>query len=104
MEYNIRYLQAAKDNIRDIEIYLSQFYPSTAVKALQRIETCVTNLITFPYMYEAYAANPFYRKFTAGNYIAFYHVDEVAKVVEIHRVLRASADLPRHLEDGADEE
>ena len=51
-----------------------------------------------PRMCEVYALDPTYRKLVADQYLVFYHVNENVKVVEIHRVLRGSWNLPQYLE------
>ena len=48
--------------------------------------------------FRADALDPTYRKLVADQYLVFYHVNENVKVVEIHRVLRGSWNLPQYLE------
>ena len=50
-----------------------------------------------PRMYPVYPLEPDYRKLTASQYLVFYRVNDETQTVEIHRVLRASWDLPRYL-------
>jgi len=48
-------------------------------------------------MYEEYENNRFYRRMVVFEYIVFCHVDEQAKSVDIHRVLRGSINVEEHV-------
>ena len=73
MTYKIKYLPLAVQDLNDIARYLSGFYPQTARRVLKEMRV-------------------------ADQYLVFYHVNENIKVVEIHRVLRGSWNLPQYLE------
>lgn len=49
-------------------------------------------------MCEIYHLDPQYRKMVVDQYLVFYRVNEDAQIVEIHRVLRGSWNLPQYLE------
>ena len=48
-------------------------------------------------MYERYEQEPDYRKLPAEQYLIFYKVQEEKQIVEIHRILRASWNLPQYV-------
>ena len=98
MTYKIKYLPLAVQDLNDIARYLSGFYPQTARRVLKEMREKITKLGDTPRMCEVYALDPTYRKLVADQYLVFYHVNENVKVVEIHRVLRGSWNLPQYLE------
>lgn len=81
MTYKIKYLPLAVQDLNDIARYLSGFYPQTARRVLKEMREKITKLGDTPRMCEVYALDPTYRK-----------------LVEIHRVLRGSWNLPQYLE------
>ena len=98
MTYKIKYLPLAVQDLNDIARYLSGFYPQTARRVLKEMREKITKLGDTPRMCEFYALDPTYRKLVADQNLVFYHVNENVKVVEIHRVLRGSWNLPQYLE------
>ena len=98
MTYKIKYLPLAVQDLNDIARYLSGFYPQTARRVLKEMREKITKLGDTPRMCEVYDLDPTYRKLVADQYLVFYHVNENVKVVEIHRVLRGSWNLPQYLE------
>ena len=97
MEYKIRYLPLAVQDLHEIAGYLSGFYPGSASRVLRELERRIAQLRQMPRMYPVYPLEPDYRKLTASQYLVFYRVTDETQTVEIHRVLRASWDLPRYL-------
>lgn len=97
MAYKIKYLPLAVQDLHDIAEYLSQFYPGTAPRVLRTIRDKIANLKDMPEMYERYEQEPDYRKLPAEQYLVFYQVQEEKQIVEIHRVLRASWNLPQYM-------
>ena len=89
--------------MNDIARYLSGFYPQTARRVLKEMREKITKLGDTPRMCEVYALDPTYRKLVADQYLVFYHVNENVKVVEIHRVLRGSWNLPQYLEENKEQ-
>lgn len=98
MAYKIKYLPLAVQDLNDIAKYLSGFYPKTAPRVLKEIRDKISKLADTPNMCEVYTQDPSYRKLLADKYIVFYQVNDVQHTVEIHRVLRASWNLPQYLE------
>lgn len=97
MAYKIKYLPLAVQDLHDIAEYLSQFYPGTALRVLRMIRDKIANLRDMPEMYERYEQEPDYRKLPAEQYLVFYKVQEEKQIVEIHRILRASWNLPQYV-------
>lgn len=98
MTYKLRYLPLAMDDIDQLSKYLTRFYPSTAGRFLRDLKEKISRLQSFPQLYAEYPHDPYYRSLPVRGYIVFYHVDEQAAVVEIHRILRGSWDLPKFLD------
>ena len=91
MTYKIKYLPLAVQDLNDIARYLSEFYPKTASRILKEMREKITKLGDTPKMCEIY------RRMVVDQYLAFYRVNDETRVVEIHRVLRGSWNLPQYL-------
>lgn len=98
MAYKIRYLPLAVQDLHDIAAYLTGFYPDTAGRVLREIETKIARLAQTPRMYEAYPSHPSYRRLPVSQYLVFYRINDPLQIVEVHRILRGSWNLPRFLE------
>ena len=99
MKYKVKYLEIAKEDKEKIKQYLSQFYPNTPGKFIEKLKDCIKNLKEMPYMYSEYEHYPSYRRAIAGNYLVFYKVNEYEKTVEIHRILPGMWDIARYFEN-----
>lgn len=84
--------------MNDIARYLSGFYPKTSNRVLKEMREKITKLGDTPNMCEIYRLDPTYRRMIVDQYLVFYRVNDKAKVVEIHRILRGSWNLPQYLE------
>ena len=89
MTYKIKYLPLAVQDLNDIARYLSEFYPKTASRILKEMQEKITKLGDTPKMCEIYRLDPTYRRMVVDQY--------ETRVVEIHRVLRGSWNLPQYL-------
>lgn len=97
MEYKIKYLPIAVQDLQGIAEYLSGFYPSTASSTLKKLRNKIALLRISPKMCEVYSLDTTYRKLVVDQYLIFYKVQESTETVEIHRVLRASWNVPQYL-------
>ena len=97
MKYTVRFSPFAKTDKKDIQTYLSQFYPGTPRRFIAALKEHIANLKDNPYLYPEYPENTEYRRMSVGNYIVFYKVNDVEKHIDIYRILRASWDLPKYL-------
>lgn len=94
INYKIIMLPTAKADLNDMVDYLSQFYPSTALKQYDRIIEKISQLKRFPLMCEEYQlpVSTFqYRKMVVDNYLVFYVVYE--EIVEIHNIINSRMDV-----------
>ena len=98
MMYKIKYLPLAVQDLNEIARYLSGFYPKTVSRVLKEMRDKITKLSDNPKMCEIYPLDPVYRKMVIDQYLVFYQVNESARIVEIHRILRGSWNLPQYLE------
>ena len=97
MTYKIKYLPLAVQDLNDIARYLSGFYQKTASRVLKELREKMTNLGDTPIMCDVYRVDPAYGRMVVDQYLAFYRVNDETRVVEIHRVLRGSWNLPQYL-------
>ena len=93
MSYPVTFHDSAKEDILNIEEYLSQFYPSTARKFFESLMSKLELLGDSPHMYPAYEDNPLFRKMVVGDYLVFYVFDEQHNVVKIQRIFHHSRDI-----------
>ena len=98
MMYKIKYLPLAVQDLNEIARYLSGFYPKAASRVLKEMRDKITKLGDNPKMCEIYPLDPVYRKMVIDQYLVFYQVNESARIVEIHRILRGSWNLPQYPE------
>ena len=98
MMYKIQYLPFAVQDLNDIARYLSGFYPNTARRILKEMREKIEKLGDTPKMCEIYRLDPTYRRMVVDQYLVFYRVNDGNHIVEIHRILRGSWNLPQYLE------
>ena len=96
MKYRIKFLPDAKADKDDIKAYLDTFYAGTAKRFLDSLNSKITRLKDFPYLYPTYEDDPDYRVLVIGDYLVFYVVIEDGKFVEIHRIFHGSKDISQH--------
>lgn len=97
MDYNIRYLPLAREDLQDVEDYVSGFYPSTSSHVMKALFTAISSLSKHPRLHEEYQENPYYRKMVVESYLVFYHVHEENQTVDIHRILHGARNIKRFL-------
>jgi len=91
-------LPKAHEEYEGILIYLSGYYPSTPLKFDQEYQRTKSRLAYNPHGFSRYPGNPEYRRVLIGKYTLFYKIDDERHEVHIHRILRSSWDIPRHLQ------
>ena len=97
MNFKVVLLPGAKQNLQEIDEYLSQFYESTPAKFFKELYKKLSMLKDHPHIGSPYLPNPKYRKIGVGDYLVFYTVDEAQRIVEVHRVLHSRRDIEPHL-------
>lgn len=85
----------AEEDIDNIGVYMSQFYPSTFKNFLRSLENSIGSLQASPYMGVVHRD---YRKLVIGDYLIFYKVDEERKAIAIFRVLHGARDWAPQIE------
>ena len=92
--YRLRYLPAAEDDLVEAESYLDELSHAAADKLSTVFEQKMDTLAGNPFMYTVYEAKPYFRCLPLPyEYLCFYHVDEDAKMINVHRVLRGMRDI-----------
>ncbi len=91
-EYEIRLLQVAEDDLREIINYIALDNPAAATTLLDKIENSLSGLIAFPLLgkipAEEALAGMGYRFLTVGNYLIFYTFEE--KIIWVHRIIHGA--------------
>ena len=93
MSHRITFLDEARQDIKDITSYLSQYYTSTARNFMTKLKKQVNQLKTLPLMYPIYEEDPLYRRMVIDDYLLFYSVDEKRNQVIIHRIFHSKRDI-----------
>lgn len=91
-------LPSAKRDLSALVDYLSNFYPSTALKKYDKIIAKISLLQTSPNMCEEYpcaVSDLIYRKMLVEDYLVFYVV--LDETVEIHNIINGKFDILKHL-------
>ncbi|MCL2412354.1 MAG: type II toxin-antitoxin system RelE/ParE family toxin [Treponema sp.] len=97
MKYNVRFSPFAKEDKKEIKIYLSKFYTETPRRFTTALKEYINNLKNNPYIYPEYPENTDYHRMFVNNYVVFYKINDTEKQIDIYRILRASWDLPKYL-------
>ena len=96
--FRLEYLPLAGLDILEAEAYLFEYSPKAADIFTKAIEKQGTFLINNPLIYKTYEEKPYFRYMPLPyKYLCFYHVDESAKTITVHRILRGMRDIPNIL-------
>ena len=91
-ECEIRLLQVAEDDLREIINYIAVDNPAAAMALLEKIENSLSGLISFPLLgkipAEEALAGMRYRFLTVNNYLVFYTVEE--QIIWVHRIIHGA--------------
>jgi plasmid stabilization system protein ParE len=97
--YRLEYLALADLDMAEAEDYLFEHSPSAYHKFREAIKKQEPLLANNPLMYQVYDGNSYFRHMALPyEYLCFYHVDEEAKLITIHRILRGMRDIPNVLQ------
>ena len=84
----ISVLSLARNDLKQIHQYLSEFGEVQPKKFRASFEKFCTQVTDMPYMFSQYEYNKIYRKaIITYDYLIFYQVDENEGLVKIYRVL-----------------
>ena len=101
--YKVNVSEPAEYDLRGIASYISRNLcePEVAIKMTHTLERAIINLEHTPHKYALLSENSLaaegLRKFMVKNYLVFFTIDEVSKIVNVERVLYARRDWVRIL-------
>lgn len=96
--YHLEYLPTAELEILKAEADLYEYSPPAADKFMDAIERLEALLVDNPFMHQVYEERPYFRRMHLPyKYVCFYHVDEKAELITVHRVLHGMRDIPNIL-------
>jgi len=99
MKYKSKILSLARDELKEIRAYLSEFGSIPKNKIKESFFQYVKNASDNPYMYPEYEENKKYRKAVIQyEYLVFFTVDEDNKMVKTERVLSSKRNVKSILE------
>jgi len=91
MNYKIRWLPQASQDLHEVRDYLDKEAPDAASEIVRNIYESINNLVFMPYRCRIDYDNPEYRCLVIlESYLAFYRV--IGEIVEINYVRHASRD------------
>ena len=96
--YKVDVSESAEEDLLSIVRYIaSQFSATeTALQMMESIEEALSKLSDMPQAHplvrDERLASMGYRRINVKNYVAFFTIDEVAKVVDVERILYARRD------------
>jgi len=93
MKYRIKYMPTFPNDRDIIRIHLSKFYTGTEKRFFTLLRNKISQLKDFPLMYPVFEYDPDFRKMVIGDYLLFYIVDEINRIVEIHRIFHGAQDI-----------
>ena len=102
MRYEVEFLPKADLDLILIDVYLSQYYPSTPVKFFSELEKSLLHLTQMPKKFPLYPETNDIRKMVVREFIILYQIVEgTAEVgrVEILRVVHGARDIQRLIEN-----
>ena len=92
--YRTEYLPSALADILEIENNLFELNANASDKFTEAITEHAETLTEHPLLYQIYEDNNYFRSMPLPyGYRLFYHVDENAKVIKVHKVLHGMRDL-----------
>jgi addiction module RelE/StbE family toxin len=102
-EYNLRFTSKAEEDLDEMFEYISNelFSPESAENLMDKIETSIMMLKTFPYS-SSYVLDKIlrkrgYRRLIVDHYIVFYLVNEKEQLVIIMRILYSARNYQNFL-------
>ncbi len=96
--YRLRYLPSADADMAEAEAYWNERSSAAADKLAEALLQKTETLISNPFMYKVYKERPYFRCMPLPyKYLCFYHVDDDAKVISVHRILRGMMDIENKL-------
>jgi toxin ParE1/3/4 len=94
-KYSLRYLPVAEEDLISILDWIAKDSPARALKFVEKLEEKIGKLEQFPLMGRVprhYKLREYgYRVLIVEDHLVFYIIRK--KIIEIHRVIRASRDL-----------
>ena len=87
-------LSLARDDLREIFLYLLKYGENPSRKFRKHFEQFCTQVVDMPSMFGQYEHNPSYRKAAIiFDYLIFYKVDEVNNKIMIYRILHGKRNV-----------
>ena len=92
--YELEYLQIARLDILEAEVFLYEHNPQSSDNFVAAIEKQEAYLVNQPYMFPVYEARPCFRMMPLPyKYLCFYHICDISMTVTVHRILHCMRDI-----------
>jgi plasmid stabilization system protein ParE len=93
MKYRIEYISTFHAGILNVTAFLAE-HTRKAAHIFEKIDRILGNLVKMPEMYPVYQDVPAFRFIVIEDYLVFYNVKKQNGIIEIHRLLQGSMDIP----------
>ena len=97
MAYDLRYLPIVDKDLTEADVYMSEVSPDMARRFFLLLDEKLCKLRKTPFVYPIYNDYPLYRKIVVMDYLVFYRVDELEKMVSIHRIINGRMHIVNQL-------
>ncbi|MCL2201106.1 MAG: type II toxin-antitoxin system RelE/ParE family toxin [Oscillospiraceae bacterium] len=98
MKYRIEYISTFHSDLASVVEFLEE-YPNKASRIISKLDKSLAKLREMPEMYPVYPYALSYRFIVVEDYLVFYKLKKLEEVVEIHRLLPGSMDIPARLQE-----
>ncbi|MCL2336097.1 MAG: type II toxin-antitoxin system RelE/ParE family toxin [Firmicutes bacterium] len=99
MPYKIKTLPSFRRSVFDADSNLYALSPKAADRYFDDYKNKIKLIQDNPHMFQVFAGDPYFRSAPlVYDYRLFYHVDDINKVVILHRVIHGAMDLANRLQ------
>lgn len=96
--YRLKYLPSFDLDLAEAEDYLYEHSPLACDKLTSAVAEKMATLPENPFVYPVYRLDDRFRLLVLPyQYLCFYRVDEDARIIAIHRLIRGMRDIPNLL-------
>ena len=96
MSCKIEYIATFYSDVQTVVEFLKE-YPDKAARIFAKADKSIRNLEEMPEMYPVYMDIPSFRFIVVEDYLVFYKFIQDSSIVEVHRLLYARMDIPKHM-------
>jgi len=93
MKYDVEYISTFNTDILSAIEFLEE-YPTKAARIFAKIDKALMLLAETPEMHAVYSDVPSFRYIVIEDYLVFYKVKKLNRIIEVHRLIYGRMDIP----------